>query len=194
MKSNPPRRHFSSSNQGRQSRSFGNREHVLESSGPTGKVRGTPQQIIDKYMNLGRDALSAGDYVASESYFQFAEHYRRVLIVKKGEEASSPQEKAPPPQEKPPPPQEKPAAPPLEERETQTPKTPAPAEEKDDGSLPAFLATPAPTGLKREKKISDPAATPPKRRVVRRSRKTAVSQPAPEERKDESRTNEGPPS
>jgi hypothetical protein len=44
-----------------------------------------PSQIIEKYTNLGRDALSAGDYVMAESFFQHAEHYRRMHSVKKEE-------------------------------------------------------------------------------------------------------------
>jgi hypothetical protein len=52
---------------------------VFESAGPDGKVRGTPQQIIDKYQALARDAQVAGDRVAAESYLQFSEHYSRIL-------------------------------------------------------------------------------------------------------------------
>jgi hypothetical protein len=52
---------------------------VFESAGPDGKVRGTPQQIIDKYQVLARDAQVSGDRVAAESFLQFAEHYTRLL-------------------------------------------------------------------------------------------------------------------
>ncbi|HET9070192.1 MAG TPA: DUF4167 domain-containing protein [Amaricoccus sp.] len=52
---------------------------VFESAGPDGKVRGTPQQIIDKYQLLARDAQLSGDRVAAESYLQHAEHYSRLL-------------------------------------------------------------------------------------------------------------------
>ena len=52
---------------------------VFESAGPDGKVRGTPQQIIDKYQALARDAQVAGDRVAAESYLQHSEHYSRML-------------------------------------------------------------------------------------------------------------------
>jgi Domain of unknown function (DUF4167) len=52
---------------------------VFESAGPDGKVRGTPQQIIDKYQALARDAQVSGDRVAAESYLQHAEHYSRLL-------------------------------------------------------------------------------------------------------------------
>ena len=52
---------------------------VFDSSGPDGKVRGTPQQIIDKYNQLHRDAQLSGDRVAAENFAQHAEHYQRML-------------------------------------------------------------------------------------------------------------------
>jgi hypothetical protein len=52
---------------------------VFDSSGPEGKVRGTPQQIIDKYNQLARDATLANDRVAAENFQQHAEHYMRLL-------------------------------------------------------------------------------------------------------------------
>jgi hypothetical protein len=52
---------------------------VFDSSGPEGKVRGTPQQIIDKYNQLARDAQLSGDRVALENFQQHSEHYTRML-------------------------------------------------------------------------------------------------------------------
>lgn len=52
---------------------------VFDSSGPEGKVRGTPQQIIEKYQVLARDAQLANDRVAAENFQQHAEHYTRLL-------------------------------------------------------------------------------------------------------------------
>ncbi|MEJ6398139.1 DUF4167 domain-containing protein [Yoonia sp. 208BN28-4] len=52
---------------------------VFDSSGPEGKVRGTPQQIIEKYNQLHRDAQLSGDRVNAENYAQHAEHYLRML-------------------------------------------------------------------------------------------------------------------
>ncbi|WP_412506839.1 DUF4167 domain-containing protein [Roseovarius sp. SYSU LYC5161] len=52
---------------------------VFDSSGPEGKVRGTPQQIIDKYQQLHRDAVLSGDRVNAENFAQHAEHYLRLL-------------------------------------------------------------------------------------------------------------------
>ncbi len=55
------------------------RHQLFESSGPDGKIRGTAQQVLDRYLALARDASSAGDIIAAESFFQFAEHYYRVM-------------------------------------------------------------------------------------------------------------------
>ncbi|MGL4637351.1 MAG: DUF4167 domain-containing protein [Beijerinckiaceae bacterium] len=50
-----------------------------ESNGPDVKVRGTPQHIAEKYMQLARDAHTSGDIVMAESYLQHAEHYYRII-------------------------------------------------------------------------------------------------------------------
>ena len=52
---------------------------VFDSSGPEGKVRGTPQQVIEKYNQLARDAQLSNDRVAAENFQQHAEHYLRLL-------------------------------------------------------------------------------------------------------------------
>ncbi len=56
-----------------------NRNTVFDSNGPDVRLRGTAQQLFEKYLQLGRDATSAGDRVLAESYFQHAEHYFRIL-------------------------------------------------------------------------------------------------------------------
>lgn len=61
-------------------RSIGNIiNRVFDSSGPDGKVRGTPQQIIEKYLSFARDAQLSNDRVAAENFLQHAEHYTRLL-------------------------------------------------------------------------------------------------------------------
>jgi hypothetical protein len=68
------------SNRTRQQSGGGNVvNRVFDSSGPSGKVRGTPQQIIDKYSQLARDAHLGNDRVAAENFQQHAEHYMRLL-------------------------------------------------------------------------------------------------------------------
>ncbi len=56
-----------------------NRNHVFDSNGPDMRLRGTSQQLFEKYLQLGRDATSGGDRVMAELYFQHAEHYFRIL-------------------------------------------------------------------------------------------------------------------
>lgn len=75
-------------------RSVGNIvNRVFDSSGPEGKVRGTPQQIIDKYNQLARDAQLANDRVAAENFQQHAEHYLRLLAeAQKEQEAQREQQ------------------------------------------------------------------------------------------------------
>lgn len=52
-----------------------------ESNGPDVKVRGTAQNIADKYLTLARDAHSSGDRVMAENYLQHAEHYNRIIAA-----------------------------------------------------------------------------------------------------------------
>ena len=61
---------------------------VFDSSGPEGKVRGTPQQIIEKYQALARDAQLSNDRVAAENFLQHAEHYTRLLAEAQREMAA----------------------------------------------------------------------------------------------------------
>tara|TARA_B000000460_G_scaffold240893_1_gene206908 strand:- start:2031 stop:2900 length:870 start_codon:yes stop_codon:yes gene_type:complete len=69
-----------SRNKSNRQRSLGNIvNRVFDSSGPEGKVRGTPQQIIEKYLTLARDAQLSNDRVAEQSFLQHAEHYTRML-------------------------------------------------------------------------------------------------------------------
>src|SRR5947208_5977904 len=52
-----------------------------ESNGPDVKIRGSAQQIAEKYATLARDAQSAGDRVIAENYLQHAEHYNRIIAA-----------------------------------------------------------------------------------------------------------------
>ena len=67
-----------------------NANRAFESNGPDGvKIRGAAQHVFEKYQQLARDALTAGDRVLAESYQQHAEHYFRVLrAVQPGRTAS----------------------------------------------------------------------------------------------------------
>ena len=69
-----------------------NPNRAFDSNGPDVRIRGTANQIFDKYQALARDASSAGDRVKAENYLQHAEHYFRVMRA---------MQPAPPPQEQP---------------------------------------------------------------------------------------------
>lgn len=52
-----------------------------ESNGGDVKIRGTALHVAEKYVQLARDAQASGDRVASENYFQHAEHYYRIVAA-----------------------------------------------------------------------------------------------------------------
>lgn len=56
-----------------------NKNANFDSNGPEGRVRGNANQVYEKYINLARDATSAGDRILAESFYQFAEHYYRIV-------------------------------------------------------------------------------------------------------------------
>ncbi|HEY4115685.1 MAG TPA: DUF4167 domain-containing protein [Rhizomicrobium sp.] len=57
----------------------GNR--TFDSNGPEVKIRGSASNVYEKYLQLARDANSAGDRVAAENYLQHAEHYYRIMAA-----------------------------------------------------------------------------------------------------------------
>ena len=44
-----------------------------------GRNNHNASKLIEKYSNLAREALSGGDKILSENYFQHADHFTRVL-------------------------------------------------------------------------------------------------------------------
>ena len=44
-----------------------------------GRNNHNASKLIDKYSNLAREALSNGDKILSENYFQHADHFTRVM-------------------------------------------------------------------------------------------------------------------
>tara|TARA_B100001057_G_scaffold238992_1_gene239247 strand:+ start:963 stop:1376 length:414 start_codon:yes stop_codon:yes gene_type:complete len=44
-----------------------------------GRNNHNASKLIEKYSNLAREALSSGDKILSENYFQHADHFTRVL-------------------------------------------------------------------------------------------------------------------
>ena len=72
FKSNGDRNKFSSN--------FSNNENFLRKM--PGRNNHNASKLIEKYSNLAREALSGGDKILSENYFQHADHFMRVLNEK----------------------------------------------------------------------------------------------------------------
>ena len=56
-----------------------NRNQIFDSSGPDVRVRGNAHQVFDKYQALAREAAASGDRIMAEAYWQYADHYYRML-------------------------------------------------------------------------------------------------------------------
>lgn len=54
---------------------------TYELNGPDVKIRGTARHVADKYLQLARDAHTAGNPVSAENYLQHAEHYFRLIAA-----------------------------------------------------------------------------------------------------------------
>lgn len=97
MRSGPNTRRLRGRNSGRRNQSSRTRNY--ESSGPESKVRGNAQQVVEKYLQLARDASTVGESIKAENYFQHAEHYYRVQVASSGGndngQAARPQDETP---------------------------------------------------------------------------------------------------
>lgn len=69
-------------NNGKRNQNQNFRGRSYDGSDP--KMRGSAQQILDKYLALARDASVAGDRIAAEGFQQHAEHFYRVLHPDQG--------------------------------------------------------------------------------------------------------------
>ena len=68
-----------SRSRGSNKRHSGGRNNSFESNGPEVKISGSAQQVQEKYLLLALDANASGDRIAAEGYFQYAEHYHRII-------------------------------------------------------------------------------------------------------------------
>jgi hypothetical protein len=57
--------------------SFSKNENFQRKS--PGRNNHNASKLIEKYNNLAREALSTGDKILSENYFQHADHFTRIL-------------------------------------------------------------------------------------------------------------------
>jgi hypothetical protein len=58
---------------------FGNRENGFRRNN---RNNGNVEKLISKYNELAREALSNGDKILSENYYQYADHFLRISIEK----------------------------------------------------------------------------------------------------------------
>ena len=67
----------SNGDRGKYSSNFSNNENFQRKA--PGRNNHNASKLIEKYNNLAREALSAGDKILSENYFQHADHFTRIL-------------------------------------------------------------------------------------------------------------------
>ena len=76
---------------GKFSSNFSNNENFQRKI--PGRNNHNAPKLIEKYNNLAREALSVGDKILSENYFQHADHFTRILneqeIVKKNRNSTT---------------------------------------------------------------------------------------------------------
>jgi hypothetical protein len=87
-------RSFKSNNdRGKYSSNFSNNENFQRKI--PGRNNHNAPKLIEKYNNLAREALSAGDKILSENYFQHADHFTRILseqeVLKKAKYSAAPE-------------------------------------------------------------------------------------------------------
>lgn len=88
----------SRSNGGRSDNNRGdNRRHEGQRENNRNNVRVNPREQHQKYLNMAREAISAGNHVQAEEFYQHAEHYYRVMNERNNyaSPSSAPQQSAP---------------------------------------------------------------------------------------------------
>ena len=67
----------SNSDRNKYNNHFSNNENFQRKA--PGRNNHNAPKLIEKYNNLAREALSSGDKILSENYFQHADHFTRIL-------------------------------------------------------------------------------------------------------------------
>ena len=62
-------------------------KHPNASGSP--KTRGSIARALEKYISMAQDAHSNGDRIVAENFYQYAEHYQRLLNEDKSRDSSS---------------------------------------------------------------------------------------------------------
>ena len=72
------RNYKSNGDRGKYATNFSNNSDSFQRKIPSRNNHNAPK-LIEKYNNLAREALSNGDKILSENYFQHADHFTRIL-------------------------------------------------------------------------------------------------------------------
>ena len=72
------RNYKSNGDRGKFATNFSNNSDSFQRKIPSRNNHNAPK-LIEKYNNLAREALSNGDKILSENYFQHADHFTRIL-------------------------------------------------------------------------------------------------------------------
>ena len=72
------RNYKSNGDRGKFATNFSNNNDSFQRKIPSRNNHNAPK-LIEKYNNLAREALSNGDKILSENYFQHADHFTRIL-------------------------------------------------------------------------------------------------------------------
>ena len=70
-------RNFKSGERSKYGSNFSNNDNFQRKI--PGRNNHNASKLIEKYNNLAREALSSGDKILSENYFQHADHFTRIL-------------------------------------------------------------------------------------------------------------------
>tara|TARA_B100001057_G_scaffold10999_1_gene10421 strand:- start:1549 stop:1941 length:393 start_codon:yes stop_codon:yes gene_type:complete len=70
-------RSYKSNNDRKYGANFSNNDSFQRKA--PGRNNHNASKLIEKYNNLAREALSVGDKILSENYFQHADHFTRIL-------------------------------------------------------------------------------------------------------------------
>ena len=90
MKNNHPRRNrFRSNSRGYRRNGVNGHSHKVPNFGSVTQNHGyynrnnqNASKMFEKYTNLAKEALSSGDKILSENYFQHADHFSRIVSSK----------------------------------------------------------------------------------------------------------------
>ena len=76
------RNYKSNGDRGKYATNFSNNSDSFQRKIPSRNNHNAPK-LIEKYNNLAREALSNGDKILSENYYQYADHFLRISIEQK---------------------------------------------------------------------------------------------------------------